>query len=102
MNRASRAKQFLPFDALEGFRKALAEKEEEYDVRKEFTEESFEELESQFNRLEKVSKTIVKYYKNKKYKEVYGTVTNIDYIKRKIQINGENINVCDIEKIDIE
>ncbi len=102
MNRASRAKQFLPFDALEGFRKALAEKEEEYDVRKEFTEESFEELESQFNRLEKGSKTIVKYYKNKKYKEVYGTVTNIDYIKRKIQINGENINVCDIEKIDIE
>lgn len=102
MNRTSRAKQFLPFDALEGFRKALAEKEEEYDVRKEFTEESFEELESQFNRLEKGSKTIVKYYKNKKYKEVYGTVTNIDYIKRKIQINGENINVCDIEKIDIE
>lgn len=102
MNRVSRAKQFLPFDALEGFRKALAEKEEEYDVRKEFTEESFEELESQFNRLEKGSKTIVKYYKNKKYKEVYGTVTNIDYIKRKIQINGENINVCDIEKIDIE
>ena len=102
MNRVSRAKQFLPFDALEGFRKALAEKEEEYDVRKEFTEESFEELESQFNRLEKGSKTIVKYYKNKKYKEVYGTVTNIDYIKSKIQINGENINVCDIEKIDIE
>ena len=102
MNRARRATQFLPFDALEGFRKALAEKEEEYDVRKEFTEESFEELESQFNRLEKGSKTIVKYYKNKKYKEVYGTVTNIDYIKRKIQINGENINVCDIEKIDIE
>mgnify|MGYP002615315830 FL=1 len=49
-----------------------------------------------------VIETIVKYYKNKKYKEVYGTVTNIDYIKRKIQINGENINVCDIEKIDIE
>lgn len=102
MNRTSRAKQFLPFDALEGFRKALAEKEEEYDVRKEFTEESFEELESQFNRLEKGSKTIVKYYKNKKYNEIYGTVTNIDYIKRKIQINGENINVCDIEKIEVE
>ena len=102
MNRASRAKQFLPFDALAGFRKALDEKEEEYDVRKDFTEASFEEIENQFNRLEKGSKTIVKYYKNKKYKEVYGTVTNIDYIKRKIQINGENINVCDIEKIDIE
>ena len=29
MDRANRAKQFMPFDALKGFREALAEKERE-------------------------------------------------------------------------
>ena len=31
VNRVSRAKQFLPFDALKGFQEALREKEVEYE-----------------------------------------------------------------------
>lgn len=103
ISRVSRAKQFLPFDALVGFREALKEKEIEYEDKKELTEESYEELEVKLNRLEKGQKAKIKYYKNKKYVEITGTVTNIDYTKKKIQINGEeNINVCDILGIEEE
>lgn len=103
MSRVSRAKQFLPFDALAGFSEALREKECEYDNKKELTEESYEELEIQLNRLEKGSKVKIRYYKNKKYIEVIGIVTVIDYTKKKIQLNGEeNISVYDIVEIEVK
>ena len=103
MSRVSRAKQFLPFDALAGFQEALREKEVEYEERKELTEESYEELESQLNRLEKGRSAKIKYYRNKKYIEITGIITNIDYTKKKLQINGEeSISVCDVIEIEVE
>ena len=59
-------------------------------------------LKSQYE--ENIAKNIINgYSKNRPITLRANTLkTNIDYIKRKIQINGENINVCDIEKIDIE
>lgn len=94
---ANRAKQFLPFDALKGLQEALREKEIENEEKKELSEESLMELENQFNKIEKGSCVKIKYYKNKKYIEVTGIITKIDYIKKKIQINQiENINMCDI------
>ena len=96
-SRADRAKQFLPFDALKGLQEALREKEIENEEKKELSEESLMELEKQFNKIEKGSCVKIEYYKNKKYIEVTGIVTKIDYIKKKIQINQiENINMCDI------
>ena len=101
-NRADRAKQFLPFDALKGLQEALREKEIEYEEKKELSEESLAELEKQINKIEKGSKVSIKYYKNQNYIEITGIVTKIDYIKRKIKIdNGENINISDIIKIII-
>lgn len=101
-NRADRAKQFLPFDALKGLQEALREKEVEYEEKKELSEESLMELEKQFNKIEKGSNVNIKYYKNKKYTEIKGIVTNIDYIKKRIQINqSKNINMCDIINIVI-
>ena len=101
MDRISRTKQFLPFDALKGFKEALAEKEIEYDKRIDLTEDSYMELEKQLNKIEKGSKIKIKYYKNKKYIEIIGEVTNIDYVRKKIRINDENINICDIVGIDV-
>lgn len=37
MDRADRAKQFMPFDALKGFREALAEKEKLFEEQKQTT-----------------------------------------------------------------
>ena len=100
-SKADRAKQFLPFDSLKGLQEALREKEIEIEAQKELSEESYMQLQQEFNKIEKGSKTIIKYYKNKKYVEIIGEVTNIDYTKKKIQINNiENINMCDIIKIE--
>ncbi len=101
VNKLDRAKQFLPFDALKGFQEALRQKEEEFEERKELSEESCLELSSKINEIE-IGETIkLKYYKYKKYIEVIGVITKIDFIKKKIQLNRiENINFCDIVNIE--
>ena len=94
MNRVARARQFLPFDALKGLQEALREKEVEYEVKRDLS------LNDKFNQIENGSLIKIKYYKSGKYSEIKGIVTNIDYIKKKIQINKEyNINICDIVNI---
>ena len=98
----SRAKQFLPFDALKGLQEALREKEQEQEAKIELSEESLLELNNSFNKIEIGSKVKIKFYKNNKYVEISGTITNIDYIKKKIQIeNFQNINISDIVSISI-
>lgn len=98
--RADRAKQFMSFDALKGLQEALREKEIEYEQKKELTEESLTELQIEFNKIEIGSRVKIKYYKNKKYIDILGVITKIDYIKKKIQLdNLENINMCDIVNI---
>ena len=102
MNRENRAKQFLPFDALKGLQEALREKEIEQEEKIELAEERLTELENEFNRIEKGINVNIKYYKNKQYINISGIVTNIDYVRKKIQINkSENINISDIINISI-
>ena len=96
----SRAKQFLPFDALKGLQEALREKEIEHEEKIELSEETLSELNNKFNKIEKGSKVKIKFYKNKKYIEIMGIITDIDYIKKKILVNEEQyINISDIINI---
>lgn len=100
MNKVTRAKQFLPFDALKGLQEALREKEIEYEEKRDLSEDTLNELNNKFNQLENESYVKITFYKNGKYSKIKGKVTNIDYIKKKIQINKEyNINICDIVSI---
>lgn len=100
-NSRERAKQFMPFDALKGLQEALREKEIEYEERKQLSEESYEKLQEEFNKIEIGSKVKIKYYKDKNYKDIVGTITHIDNVKKKVQINEININIGDIIKIEI-
>lgn len=97
-----RAKQFLPFDALKGLQEALREKEIEYKERVDLSDEILNELNNVFNKIELGSKIKIIYYKNRRYIQIKGTVTKIDYTKKKIQIDKkEDINISDIVKIEI-
>ena len=99
----SRAKQFLPFDALKGLQEALREKEIEHEEKIELSEEILAELNNNFNKIEIGSKVRIKFYKNVKYIEISGIITNIDYIKKKIQIDqNQNINISDIVYISVD
>ena len=92
MTRASRAKQFLPFDALPGFKEALKEKEIKKEAKIELSEDSLQELENKLNELEKGSIIKLIYYKNNRYIETIGTVAKIDYMRKKIiLIHGDEI-----------
>ncbi|CDE10027.1 putative uncharacterized protein [Clostridium sp. CAG:354] len=100
MNRVARAKQFLPFDALKGLQEAIREKEVEYEEKRDLAEDTLNDLNNKFNQIDNGSFVKITFYKNGKYSEIKGRVTNIDYIKKKIQINKKyNINVCDIVNI---
>lgn len=100
MNKVARAKQFLPFDALKGLQEALREKEIEYEEKKDLSEDTLNELNNKFNQIDNGSFVKITFYKNGKYSQIKGRLTNIDYIKKKIQINKEyNINICDIVSI---
>ena len=102
LSREERARIFLPFDALKGLKEALREKEVEYEDKKELFEESYTKLQKEFDRIDNNSKVKIVYYKNKGYTEIKGIVTNIDYIKKKIQINNtQNVNICDILNLEI-
>ena len=100
MNRVARAKQFLPFDALKGLQEAIREKEVEYEEKRDLAEDTLNDLNNKFNQIDNGSFVKITFYKNGNYSEIKGRVTNIDYIKKKIQINKKyNINVCDIVNI---
>jgi hypothetical protein len=100
VNKVARAKQFLTFDALKGLQEALREKEIEYEEKKDLSEDTLNDLNNKFNQIDNGSFVKITFYKNGKYSEIKGRVTNIDYIKKKIQINKEyNINICDIVNI---
>lgn len=100
VNRVARAKQFLPFDALKGLQEAIREKEVEYEEKRDLAEDTLNDLNNKFNQIDNGCFVKITFYKNGKYSEIKGRVTNIDYIKKKIQINKKyNINVCDIVNI---
>lgn len=100
VNRVARAKQFLPFDALKGLQEAIREKEVEYEEKRDLAEDTLNDLNNKFNQIDNGSLVKITFYKNGKYSEIKGRVTNIDYVKKKIQINKEyNINICDIVNI---
>ena len=100
MNKVARAKQFLPFDALKGLQEALREKEIEYEEQKDLSEDTLNDLNNKFNQIEIGSFVKITFYKNGKYSELEGKVTNIDCIKKKIQLDKEyNINICNIVSI---
>ena len=102
VGRVDRAKLFVPFDALKGLQEILREKEKEVEERKELSEETLMELQEELNKIEIGSSVFIKYYKNKRYIEINGSVTKINFIKKKIIIDADIIiNMCDIIELKL-
>lgn len=101
MSNFNRAKQFLPFDALNGFREELQrrEKERQKVEKVEFCGESLEILQEKFNRVSPGKKVEGTYFKNGEYLKFKGTVTKINYNKKVIYFGDEEIFLDDIAEI---
>lgn len=98
-----RAKQFLPFDALNGFREELYKRESKVQrVEKvELCDESLKKLENKFNRVKVGKKVEGIFFKEGKYLRFSGTVTKINYLKKIICFGDKEIFLEDISEIRV-
>jgi hypothetical protein len=104
-NNIDRAKQFLPFDALEGYRNMLSnsDKLRTRDKLKYLDEDYNNELNRILNKLDINFLVKIKYYNGDNYIETNGRIKKIDLIRRKIYLSRSYIdidNIIDIEIID--
>ncbi len=99
MDRRSRAKQFMPFDALKGFREAVAEKERIIVPKRDLSEEQKEELDWKLRQIRRNDIITVEYFQNREYVQVTGMVTRIDYTIRTMDIVNTKIAFADISDL---
>ena len=94
------ARQFMPFDALNGFRKILKQKEKIKQDKIELTDEAKEEISNILSELREEDFIKINYYSKEEYVWIEGNVKKIDHLKKQIVINNEEIRFSDILKID--
>lgn len=99
MSNLDRAKQFLPFDSLDGFQDFLKQKEKIIVERKELSEEVKEELSRKINLMEIGDKVKIVHYKNKQYKIDIGKFNQINRLQRFIIVGNTKIAIDNILKI---
>ena len=98
---SKRAKIFSMYDALKGFKEALAAKEVIPEERKFLTEERIEELNSILLDMRKGSTVTVVYYctLERCYRQITGPVTKIDSYWKYLQLREVCIDLADIYEV---
>ena len=96
-----RAKQFLPFEALKGFKEAIRMIENKGDTKKELSEDNKNDINSILKKLDKGNKVKVKYYYLTEYIEVISNFLKIDEINKILYLKDTKINIEDIISINI-
>lgn len=102
MDRSNRAKQFMPFDALKGFREALREKEKIVVAKRELSEEQKEELDYKLRQIRKMDMVTVEYFQNGEYVQITGVVTRIDESSRVLKVVNKKIAFDTISDLQME
>ena len=101
IEKADRAKIFLPFDALKGFREALRQKEKIVVEKKVRSEEETDKLSYILLNVKKNMIVKVIYYDKDEYLEITGMVSKNDLVYKKISIVDKVIAYTDIYDIVI-
>ncbi len=103
IRREDRAKQFAPFEALTGLRKALREKEIEHErtERVEVSEDRAERVERALKKAERGVIARVTYYDSGYYVAVEGEITEHDRVFRYIKIGDGKMFYDDIYDVRI-
>ena len=98
---SDRARHFLPFDALKGFKELVKEVERIKVSKKELTEEDIEKLSKTILSLEKGMMVRVVYFDQDEYLKLEGIVSKIDITNRFIMIVKKRISLDDILEIEV-
>lgn len=99
MDREHRAKQFMPFDALRGFREAMEEKERMIVPKRDLSEEQKEELDWKLRRLQEKDMITVEFFQDREYVQITGRVSRIDEVNRALTIADMKIAFDDISDL---
>ena len=101
MERSSRAKQFMPFDALTGLREAIAAKERVTEPRRYLTEDTIAEINDVLLNLQKGQIITVVYYGiyEQAYLQLTGPVVKVDPYWHSIQIDRISIDFSEIYEL---
>ena len=99
---SERAKQFMPFSALKGFREALIEKEKTIVPKAELAEDQAEIIEAKLGELKPMDQVSVVYYRGTEYVRMTGRVLNIDADRHLFTVAGITIPISDIYSLTIE
>lgn len=100
MGRAERAKQFMPFDALKGFRDALKEKEKIIVPKVELSEYAKSILDRKLQQVQKNDIITVVYFEKMEYLKVTGMVSRLDLSSRYLKVVNTKIAFDDIYDIE--
>lgn len=100
MTRAERAKQFIPFDALKGFREALKEKEKIIVPKVELSEYAKSILDHKLRQITRNDIITVVYFEKDEYLKVTGMVSRFDLSSRTLKIVNTKISFDDIYDIE--
>lgn len=98
--KTSRAKQFAPFAALNGFYSLVRERERIAQPRRERTEEENFILSEKIMQMKKGSLVKIKYYSGDAYEIIEGAVTDINTVYRTLTVVKSKILFDDIYEID--
>lgn len=100
MDRAERAKQFMPFAALKGYEAALREKEKTVVPKVELSEEMKEELDRIMHQIGKNDMIRVVYFREDEYLQVTGMVSRLDADAGILKVVNTKIKFEDIYQIE--
>ena len=103
MNRADRAKQFQPFDALKGLQEELRSREERRTrvAKRELGEEREEEISMELAKIYKRSEIDITFYRGGHYYSLQGTVIEKNDIYKSLIVGQERIYYTDIYELKV-
>ncbi len=102
---SDRARQFLPFDALKGFKEAIKERQKIKVDKPELSEEMALELSYKLNQVKQGMIVKIVHYDNNEYIETFGMVSEFNEVFNFLKIVKKKIifeNILDIQSDEIK
>ncbi len=96
-----RAKQFLPFDALKGFREAIRTMEEIHESKRDLSIDELNELDKKIEMIKKNDLIKVKYFYDDQYIETIDTLKKVDNVFKRLILKNSKISFDDIMDIEL-
>ncbi len=100
-NRVNRASQFMPFDALSGFREALRQVERKVELKKELSIDQEENLNRQIKLIKIGSLIEIVFYSKNEYLKIIGEVKKIDFINKWLIVSNVKIPITEVVSVKI-